>query len=129
MSAPAGDAGDGEDGRVEVVGDAEHPVHGGAEEVDVGVEGAATEALGEVIAHLAGEIEVLAVGGGLGELLAKLLEDDGAGVGGLVDAVADAHDALAAGEHGFDVALDVRLVADFLEHFEDRAVGAAVEGT
>ena len=105
----------------------EHAVDGGAEEVDVGVEGAAAEALGEVVAPLAGEVEVVAIGGGLGERLAEALEDDGARIGGLVDAMADAHHALAAGEHGLDVVLDVGLVTDCLEHLEHGAVGAAVE--
>ena len=128
VSAPTGDAGNGEDGGVEVVGDAQHAVHGGAEEVDVGVEGAAAEPLAEVVPHLARKVEVAAIGGGAGKLLAELLEDDGAWVGGLVDAMANAHDALAAGQHGLDVRLDVGLVADGLKHLEDGAVGSAVEG-
>jgi len=59
--------------------------------------------------------------------LAEFAGVDGAGVGGLVDAVADTHEAIPGGGHRFDVALGVRLVADFLQHLGDGAVSAVFE--
>ena len=46
---------------------------------------------------------------------------------GAVDAMAEAHQALAAIEEGLDVALGIALALDVVEHLQDARRGAAVE--
>ena len=63
-------------------------------------------------------------------LVALLFDDDRARVEALVNAVAEAHEAAVADlvfHFGEELGAVVAFVVDFLEHFEHRLVGAAVE--
>ena len=62
-----------------------------------------------------------------GQLGAVVLEDRGAGVAGLVDAVAEAHDPLLAGQGLLDPPLGVLGRADLLQDLPRLLVGPAVE--
>src|ERR1035437_5923748 len=100
VGGPSGDATDGKDGGVEVDVDAQSSVGGGGVEIDVGVEllvGVDVELYG------AGHLKPLGYTGVLAELFAHLAQVGGAGVLGLVDAVAEAGDLLLGGEHVLDV--------------------------
>ncbi len=100
-------------------------VGGGGVEVDVGVE--LLLLLHEEL-DLAGHIEPLGVAGGFAELFGHAAQVRGAGVFGVVDAVAEAGDLLLLGEHLADV-LDGILagLVDGVEEAHGGLVGSAVQ--
>src|SRR5271155_201125 len=86
VGGPAGDAADGEDGSEEVDVDAEGGVGGGRVEVDVRVE---LLLLLDVELNLAGHVEPLGIARGFAEFFGHAAEVSGAGIFGVVDAVAE----------------------------------------
>src|SRR6185369_18015492 len=92
VAGPAADAGEGEHGGEEVELETDGVVRGGGVEVDVGVDALGADLAGHDLLDLGGHLVELEVAGVGGDLLAEGLEEGGAGVDGLVDAVAEAHD-------------------------------------
>lgn len=131
VSEPTGGARDGEEYGEHVGGE----VHGGVDEtgveVNVGIEVAGDEVLvGEGDAfEFEGDVEERRFAGDLKDFVGDLLEDGGAGVVGLVDAMAKAKEFGFAGFDGFDEGGDVVERADEFEHAQNGLVRASVQAS
>ena len=145
MGGPAGDAGDGKDGSVELNRQTQHLVGEAGVEVDVGRD--ALVDLAPVRNDFRSQTRDQLIEGILllvtlfsGELLDKALEGDGAGVGDRIDGMTEAID-----QTGFVKDLSVQKVTQILlylslicpvpdlflhvrEHLDDLDIGAAVTG-
>ena len=125
LCGPTGGPSDGEDGSEEVGGNFQRVVNGGGVEIDVGVEAfLLAHEFGDALGHL----DPLWLTEFFGEFDGHFLKVGGAGIEGLVDAVADAHDLFFVREAVFDEGVDFIEGANFFEHLDDSFVGAAVEG-
>ena len=126
VRAPAGDARAREQRREEVGGDVGVVEHDRGPELDVGGEhavGLARLQLGERgLLERLGDLEALRA-----DLLRGAAQHAGARVLGAVDAVAEAHQPLAAVQQLLDVALGVALALDLVEHLQHAAGRAAVQ--
>src|SRR5215216_4833182 len=124
VGGPAGHAGGGEQGGVEVGGELEGRVDAGRVEVDVGVEGL-------LLHDRLLDPDRGVVPAGVAELPAQALGDlaqhGGPRVPGLVDAVAEAHDLLLVGQAGPDPVGGPVGRADVLQHLPDALDGPAVQ--
>jgi hypothetical protein len=131
VGAPAGQAPDGEGGREEGGVEAEAVQQQRGVELDVGLQARAGLVLGQQghrhALDVLGQGVQLAVAAGGVELGGGPLQHLGARVAHLVDAVAEAHQPLAAGEHGAHVGLGPLGAADREDHVEGRAGRAAVQ--
>ena len=124
VGGPAGRAGDGEDRREQVGRNAEGIIDGGGIEIDVGLKVLLLEHdFGDALAHL----NPLWLADLRAENLSHALEVRRARVEGLVNPMANAHDFLPLRQRVGDVGIDAVERADFLQHFDDPLVGAAVE--
>src|SRR3954469_17935554 len=126
---PARRARDREDHREHVGRDLQRLVDQARVVVDVRVELAVGEVLvvERLLLELGGDLELRVLPGDLEHLVDMLLDDPRARVVVLVDAVAEAHQALVAVLHALEEVRDVVLGLDAVEHPQHGLVGAAVQ--
>ncbi len=126
VGGPAGDSCGDEEGGVLRDGDAHDEVGHAAGEIDVGED--ALLVVHDLLDLLA-DLEPLDGVGALAFCVdaPETVQDGGAVVAVLVDAVAEAHDLALGGEGVFHEGLDVVECADFFDHVHRGFVGAAVE--
>ena len=129
LRQPAGRARDREQHREHLRRELQRLVDEAGVEVDVRVELALDEVLvlERDLLQLLGDLQQRVDAGDLEDVVAGLLDDLGARVVVLVDAVAEAHQALVAVLDALDELADLVLAADALEHPEHGLVGAAVQ--
>src|SRR5262245_16838584 len=124
VGGPADDAGDDEEGRVDVFGEAEVVVEAGAGPIDVGRDAFFLPNDGfDRVGHA---FHVLVAGFG-GDLGGEFFEVDGTGIAVFVNAVAEAHDFFLLGQGVADPGFGTVRCADFVENIHRGFVGAAVE--
>jgi len=124
VRGPAGGPPGGEHRREQVRGQAEGVKHRGHVEVDVGVQALLVHH--HLLDPLA-DVEPLRVAGVLAELPGQGAQDRRAGILGLVDAVAEAHDPFLPGEQVLHEAVRALRLADLLEHAHGLLVRPSVQ--
>src|SRR3990172_8503376 len=131
LGEPADGAGNREQDGEHLDREAHRLVHDAGVEVDVGVELVLDEVVvlkGDAL-EFEGDVQQGIAPGYLEHLIGGPLDDRGAGVVVLVDAVTKTHEAAFAGLDPLDELRDALAVSDLGEHAEDGLVGATMEGS